>query len=567
MKWLNGCGIRVVLVGFVAAVLAGDAARVYGDFTFGKPVNLGPNINSSSVEIDPSISADGLELFFESRRPGGYGKADIYVSRRASKDDPWGPCMNIGAQVNTAYWNQAPSISADGLSLYFSIWSGGSGNAPGGYGEDDLWVTTRRTKDDPWEKPVNLGATVNSSADDWAPSISADELVLFFASGRSGGLGGDDLWFTSRATKSDPWGSPVNLGAAVNSSLEECFPDISADGRMLFFSDHMLGPWRPGGYGGQDIWVTTRATVSDPWGIPMNLGPVINTSDWEFSPNISADGSTLYFSSGPPVGGGYNCDLWQAPVIPIVDFNGDEVVDIKDLVILIEHWGTNETLCDIGPMPWGDGKVDEKDLEVLMRYWQQEVLPVSLIAYWKLDEAEGIVAADKAGTNNATLVGNPIWQPAGGKLGGALQLDGINDYVSAPFVVDPAKSPFSVFAWVKGGGPGQVIVSQADGANWLMAADPDGALMTDLKVQNRKPKALTSAVVITDGDWHRVGLSWDGSNRILYVDDVEVAKDTQANLPSSTGGLYLGAGSTMTPSAFWSGLIDDVRIYDRPVKP
>ena len=157
MKWLNGYKIRLVLFGFVAAILAGGGGKVYGDFTFGQPVNLGPNINSSSVEADPSISADGLELFFESRRPGGHG-ADIYVSRRASKDDPWGPCMNIGAPVNTAYDDQSPSISADGLTLFFSAY-----NRPGGYGSDDLWVTTRASISDPWGPPVNLGATVNTS--------------------------------------------------------------------------------------------------------------------------------------------------------------------------------------------------------------------------------------------------------------------------------------------------------------------------------------------------------------------------------------------------------------------
>jgi hypothetical protein len=124
-----------------------------------------------------------------------------------------------------------------------------------------------------------------------------------------------------------------------------------------------------------------------------------------------------------------------------------------------------------------------------------------------------------------------------------------------------------VFAWVKGGTPGQVILAQAGGANWLMASSPNGALMTDLKSGGREGKGLTSAVVITDGDWHRVGLSWDGSNRILYVDDIEVAKDTQPNLPSSTGNLSIGAGSTMLPTTFWTGLIDDVRVYNRAVKP
>jgi hypothetical protein len=413
---------------------------------------------------------------------------------------------------------------------------------------------------------VNLGATVNTSSYDWAPSISADGLTLYFSSYRPGGSGGDDLWFTSRATKDDPWGSPVNLGATVNSSHEETFPDISADSRMLFLSDHMLGPWRPGGHGGQDLWVTKRATTNDPWGEPMNLGPVVNSSDWDLSPNISADGSTLYFCSDRPGGIG-SIDLWQAPIIPIVDFNGDEIVDIEDLVILIENWGQNEPSVDIGPMPWGDGKVDEKDLEVLMCYWQQEVLPVSLIAYWKLDEVEGTIAADKAGTNNGTLVGDPIWQPAGGKRGGALQLDGIDDYVKTPFVVDPAKGPFSVFSWVKGGGPGQVILSQAGGVNWLMVGDPGGVLTTELKESGRKGKPLVSAAVITDGAWHRVGFVWDGSNRLLYVDDVEVAKDTQTSLAASSGGLYIGAGASLAPGSFWKGLLDDVRIYNQAVKP
>jgi len=557
MKWLNGYRIRLVLSGFFGAiVLGGGSTRA--DFTFGEPTNLGPNINSSSIEVDPSISADGLELFFESRRPGGHGPADIYVSRRASKDDPWGPCMNIGAPVNTAYYTQSPSISADGLSLYFSSYI-----RPGGYGSDDLWVTTRTSVSDPWGPPVNLGATVNTSTYDWMPSISADGLVLFFMSGRPGGFGGDDLWFTSRATKNDPWGSPVNLGATINSSLNEACPDISADGRMLFFSDHMLGPFRPGGYGGQDIWLTTRATTNDPWGDPMNLGPVINSSDWEFSPNISADGSTLYFASMPPGGTG-NADLWQAPIIPVVDFNGDGIVDMKDLSKLAQYWGQNESSVDMGPIPLGDGTVDIQDVAVLARYWLKEI---GLIAYWKLDETEGAIAHDSVGDNDGTLNGNPVWQPNAGKVNGALELDGTDDYVSTPFILDPAAGAFSVFAWVQGGAPAQVVISQTRGANRLSASPAEGKLMTELKATGRFGTPLFSEAVIIDGDWHRVGLTWDGSTRTLFVDNVEVAKGTQGTLAGSTGGLYIGAGKNLEPSSFWTGLIDDVRFYDRAIKP
>jgi hypothetical protein len=73
--------------------------------------------------------------------------------------------------------------------------------------------------------------------------------------------------------------------------------------------------------------------------------------------------------------------------------------------------------------------------------------------------------------------------------------------------------------------------------------------------------------VITDGDWHRVGFSWSGSNRILYVDGVDVARDTQTSLAGSTGNLTIGAGSTRAAGTFWKGLTDDVRIYNRAVKP
>ena len=266
-------------------------------------------------------------------------------------------------------------------------------------------------------------------------------------------------------------------------------------------------------------------------------------------------------------------NIWGADFVGLLgDFNGDQIVDMRDLSMLAQYWEQDESSVDIAPRPSCDHIVGYEDLALFAGYWLKEVeareaMDVALLAHWKLDEADGVVAADSTGANDGTLVGNPLWQPAGGKLGGALQLDGIDDYVRTPFVADPGKQAFSVFAWVKGGGPGQVIVSQTDWANWLMAGAATGELTTELKEFGRTGKSLASAVVITDGTWHRVGLSWDGSNRILYVDDVEVAKDTQAELRSSSGGLYIGAGKNLGATTFWSGLIDDVRVYDRAVKP
>jgi hypothetical protein len=73
--------------------------------------------------------------------------------------------------------------------------------------------------------------------------------------------------------------------------------------------------------------------------------------------------------------------------------------------------------------------------------------------------------------------------------------------------------------------------------------------------------------VIIDGQWHRIGFIWDGANRALYVDDILVAEDTQNNLASSLDGLNIGCGSNSAMGSFWSGLIDDVRIYNRAVRP
>ncbi len=92
-------------------------------------------------------------------------------------------------------------------------------------------------------------------------------------------------------------------------------------------------------------------------------------------------------------------------------------------------------------------------------------------------------------------------------------------------------------------------------------------MITELKGIGRSAGPLFSETVITDGQWHRIGFVWDGSNRTLYVDEVAVAEETQADLEASENGLYIGSGMAMEPGSFWSGLIDDVRIYNRVVRP
>ena len=195
-------------------------------------------------------------------------------------------------------------------------------------------------------------------------------------------------------------------------------------------------------------------------------------------------------------------------------------------------------------------------------------LPLGLIAYWRMDETEGTVAPDSAGWNDATVMGEALWWPEGGAIGGALELGGFPDFVAARFVLNPSRGSFSVFAWIKGGAPGQVILSQDSDANWLMADPAAGALMTELKGAGRDAKPLISASIIADGTWHRVGLVCDGDRRTLYVDDVVVAEDTQwAGPVGGSGGLNIGCGANRELGTFFTGLIDEVRIYNRVVWP
>jgi hypothetical protein len=165
------------------------------------------------------------------------------------------------------------------------------------------------------------------------------------------------------------------------------------------------------------------------------------------------------------------------------------------------------------------------------------------------------------------VLGGAAWQPEGGQIGGALAFDGKDDFVrSGSVVLDPAKGPFSVIAWVKGGAANRVIVSQASGADWLYL-NSVGMLTTDLEASGTNGTSLTSDAFVTDDQWHRVVLTWDGTNRTLQMDGVEVARDTQPNLAASSGSLQIGAGKNVAPTSLWTGLIDDVRIYSRAVQP
>jgi hypothetical protein len=344
----------------VIGILLIVSRNVKADFVFGESENLGPSINTWDYEWFPRLESDGLSLHFIRN----LDEWENWVATRATKNDPWDTVVQLEGRPNWyASFGIVPGVTPmDGLEVY--IWAG----VDGGYGNSDIYVKTRETLDSPLSPTLtNVGPLVNTQSSEFMPSISPNGLELFFSDYaieliRPNGYGGDDLWVAKRATRDDPWEEPVNLGPQVNSAANDSRLHISADGLLLFFDS-----WRSGGQGGSDLYMTKRKSLSDSWGEAMNLGPNVNSLGSEYNPCISADGRTLIFVR--------NEDLWQATVEPVVDLNGDSIVDCADMCMVVDNWGTDNSLSDIGPMPWGDGIVDVQDLIVLAEHLFEEFPP------------------------------------------------------------------------------------------------------------------------------------------------------------------------------------------------
>jgi Tol biopolymer transport system component len=276
----------------IAAALVALASPAYGkEFgAWGTPVNA-ESIAGASSELNtpyndgcPIQSPDGLSLYIASNRPGGLGGQDIWVAHRDEPGGPYGAPVHLGAPVNSAADDFCPS-PARGRRLFFvSARSGGCGGP-------DIYVT-RQDRDGDWRTPRNLGCTINSAAGEASPSLFKDDAghaVLYFSSSRPGG-------FEAGGTDSDIYFS-VDFGAAqlapgLNTADEDSRPNVRKDGLEVVFDST-----RAGGFGGPDIWTATRSNDRAAWGTPVNLGATINTAATESRASLSWDARTMVFGS------------------------------------------------------------------------------------------------------------------------------------------------------------------------------------------------------------------------------------------------------------------------------
>jgi Tol biopolymer transport system component len=237
---------------------------------------------------------------------------EIWVSQRASIDAPWQAPVNLDA-YNTrpvinlhsaTSGNSNPNLSPDGHLLFFQS------PRPGGYGDADLYVSRRTNKHDDfgWQEPVNLGGLINTRYEESTPDYFEDEetgiIVLYFSSNRPGGppgsLSGTEHQYVSTLGDDGTFGPGV-LVPELSSPYNDIHAMIRRDGLELFLNSD-----RPNGrIGTADIWVSTRDSTRDPWSPPVNLGPTVNYPGYRTArPALSWDGTTLYFNSNRP--GGFN---------------------------------------------------------------------------------------------------------------------------------------------------------------------------------------------------------------------------------------------------------------------
>lgn len=260
------------------------------------PVKLPGPVNSPTDDWSPHLSPDQLTIYFKSWR-SGLGQSDIWMATRPDRSSDFSDPVNLGSPVNSSCTEGGPSISTDGLTLFFT-----SRRRPGSPNcikdDDEIWIATRA---DPAAafSTISHVTELSSPYSDTSPHLAADELTLYFASTRAE-VTGYDIWAATRASPQAPF-TKVELVPGVNSPSRDGCPSLSADGLQLYLASDRTGG---GSLGKNDIWVARRADPQAAFNAPTPI-PELNTVDDEFAPFIAADGHTLYFNQAT--------DLWGDP--------------------------------------------------------------------------------------------------------------------------------------------------------------------------------------------------------------------------------------------------------------
>ena len=239
-----------------------------GSFSIGKP--LPPPFNEGQNQGGPAITIDDKTLYFTICQGGGEGvpaNCDIYYTTMNDKGK-WTEIRNMGDQVNDpTAWDSQPTVSADGLTLYFAS------NRAGGMGKADIYKVTKDPKTGKWSSPVNLGAPINTPGNDKSPFIHSDNHTLYFSSDGHKGIGGYDIFY-SRMDSAGNWGKPVNIGYPINSPGDDLGFFVSTDGKTGYFCSNDPNRTEGRSLGGWDLFSFKLYTLARPQKVAVRKGKI-----------------------------------------------------------------------------------------------------------------------------------------------------------------------------------------------------------------------------------------------------------------------------------------------------
>ena len=237
------------------------------------------------TEDDPSLTADLLELYVNTTAAS---ESDIYVSVRGSAEQAWPMPVRVALVSQTAFGETTPEVSYDGLTMIVAS------NRTGTAGGNDLWLSTRNTRTEPWGDPQRI-ADLASPANEAAGNMSPDGLAIVFSSFRNNAS--PDLFYAERASREAAW--TVTELVALNTAGHEGSPFLSADKRTIYFDSDREGAG--------DLYFSHRASTADPFPAPMRI-PDVSSPEGESDPWVSLDERRIVFFSNR----GGQGQLWEA---------------------------------------------------------------------------------------------------------------------------------------------------------------------------------------------------------------------------------------------------------------
>lgn len=269
---------------------ATGGATADGGSTFSVPVPV-TGLRASDIDVhDPSLTGDELEIFFSSDTDG---VSDVWTSTRPSVADPWASAVRV-EELSSADDDIDPDVSPDGSTLYLSSNRGGLNY--------QLFVSRRAGRTQPWSLPEAVAGipTTNSNL---APSVDPAGLLIAFAVQR-GGPDEISLYSATRATTAGAW-QAVEPMASITSAYQDQNPALFDNGRGLVFSSRRSDQGRT-----SDLFVTTRADRTQPWGAPSAISE-LDTESWEGDPWMSQNGRHILFVSDRTDGVSRIYEAWR----------------------------------------------------------------------------------------------------------------------------------------------------------------------------------------------------------------------------------------------------------------